>query len=281
MSLTILFKKIIPFSLDKSFQKKEKDWAISFAKKLLISKEETKIKLRENSLFESVFNEFVREVNLPNFKLPIGQDYLQIFTRKFDAQLLTLFRTCDFVTKTRIENYLTKRVSYMLNLSKYRKVLPEEDRREDAFYIALISFFNKIKQDKNGFRGESALDAFFESIYYTSCIDEKRKKESKKYKLANGWEGIEEEYKALLSEKSFQKLRHHLSETDQMVLRQDLELLREEHPNCFHIIHQNAVMGFSYKEIAEQLNSTENSVKTTAGRCRKKLAITAKKLQLN
>ena len=254
-------------------EKEKKDLIRRFKKKLSISREEQK--LREGSAgtpaFEKAFQDFLTEIRGEDFTLTTGNVTLQsAFTRQFDRELIRLLSKGDKKLTRRIENYLVnRRLRDFRGQHPLTRTLKSRQERDDAFSRAFVKMIIKIRN--NNFRGETTMDSYF-SLLLKYAVSDVQRGLAVKRQLPSNPSSEEDDWQAQLSKEEWRIYQKSLETVDREELKKHLTLLRKEHSKCYDILYANKVEKVPFLTIAEELDSTENSIKTQAYRCKKKLA---------
>lgn len=274
-------KKILK-GLQSTIPEEKHQWEHSlrtiFLRQYQIEAEEQRISIdaEGQSFFDYIYSTFLLDIQSENEQ---EKKLTERFEEIFNEVLGDLFTNGSYVQINRLTQYLVRRFSVFLNQWKCRWILPKLVDRKDAFFDALMDLIEALKIGH--FKGESTLDTYFFTIYYRRCIGLQRVKKAKKNYPAQPWAGSEEVYSSLLSKEAWQKVKVRLSSIDQHLLKQDLLFLKERNSECYEILYQHVVMGYKYAEIAKKMESTENSIKVRAGKCKQKLAVIARHLDLD
>jgi len=188
-----------------------------------------------------------------------------------DREIIDGLRSADRRSVTRMEEYLFDTVAKvaMSNRSAVA-ILPNEADREEALLDAFLALLKAVKAGQFEGRAGAKLQTFFISIFHARCIDRRRRNEAGKNRPHREKGEDYSEHLDGLSDASQNILRS-------LVARQDLEgiveILKSEDfrkTSCYEVLLL-AAEGYRYREIAEMLDRTEGSVKTTIFNCRARL----------
>lgn len=130
------------------------------------------------------------------------------------------------------------------------RYMQDQDEAEDVFQDGFVKVFSKL----NKFNGKGSLEGWIRRIIVNSCLDQIRK--NKKFKQNVSMENVSNyvEFDGYIIEQ--------LGE-------QDLLKIIEGMPDGYRVVfNMFAIEGFSHKEIANELNVSENTSKSQYARAR-------------
>jgi RNA polymerase sigma-70 factor (ECF subfamily) len=145
-------------------------------------------------------------------------------------------------------------------LSICLRYLGNREEAEDVCQLSFIKLFNNLKDYNN----EGSFDGWVRRIFVNTCLDQLRKNKKTKFDISMDDVGYRLEDKDFIIEKM---------EAD------DLMKIVEQLPTGYRtVFNLFAVEGYSHREIAEQLDITENTSKSQFKRARTHLMNSLEKL---
>jgi len=141
------------------------------------------------------------------------------------------------------------------------RYLGNKEEAEDVCQLSFIKLFNSMKDYKN----QGSFDGWARRIFVNTCLDQLRKNKKTKYDI------------------SMDDVDYRLEKNDFIIEQMeadDLMKIVERLPTGYRtVFNLFAVEGYSHKEIAEQLDITENTSKSQFKRARTHLMNSLEKLQ--
>lgn len=213
-----------------------------------------KVPHESKTSFEKAFQNLIKNPPLPD------QSILNSFERHLDFELIQLMQANDLTLLNQAENYLFFRFSEIPHFLEFKKLVPDEEKRLDAFADALVHFFQRIQL--YGFEQRSTLKTFFNVLFKNECIDDYRKKENPTHQV---WNGEDEEL--LLQLNSFEQLKNTFSKYDIEELRFILKQFEKDNPDCHQQIDAYYLKEIPTTVLAEVADKTTSKIRGARFRC--------------
>ncbi len=208
--------------------------------------------------FEKAFKNLVKNPPLPE------QLILNSFERHLDFEIIQLIQTHDLTVLNHTESYLFFRFSGLPQLREFKRLVPDEEKRIDAFADAFINFFQRIQV--NGFEQRGTLKTFFNLLFRNECINDYRRNPNPAHQV---WNGDDEDLLTQLN--SFERLKNTFSKYDIEELRFILKKFERKNPDCHQKIDTYYLKEIPAKVLAEVQGKTADSIRGKRFRCMEKL----------
>ncbi len=219
--------------------------------------------------FDTAFDLFVQEISKSEFQPYLNSSTKSIFTKIFDNELISQLKSTNPITRKSIEHYIEYRLSKIFHVFLKQKKLNDKAELKEAYNTALEEFFRKMRNEDSPFRGEAAIETYFQKIFNYRCIDVGKKKN--KLKETISFDMLDEYQKDKFSAEAWANIQTAQLEFNDERLEKAWNLLKANDEPCHSLLNDINVKGFSHKEIAKMLSSTADRIKARAWKCRKKL----------
>lgn len=189
-----------------------------------------------------------------------------------DENIIQFIRSNKELDQRKGEQFLFDKCK---NIShQHRRLLPDEQHREDAFILALKELIVIIKDIDNNIQN---IDAFFYRIFYYKCIDFHRRNTTIRENEVLGDDALKSSETTtdpmmLLSKASQDVL---LSKETNLIKNNKLRLafnaFKKVKFKCYEIFRLHHLEGYSYLEISKKLGESLDKIETRMANCAKQI----------
>ena len=153
-----------------------------------------------------------------------------------------------------------------------KKNITDTELRHDVFTDAVLQLFKKLQnKTSKPFRGEASIKTLFYKIWQDKYRDKIRHINTKKNQIAKVTPLEFEDYLSQLNVETRELITKALLEIKCTESNSIVKWVKKTFPTCFKILFLHNGLGYTYGEVAVELNSTKGSIKERARKCRNKI----------